>query len=140
LVCAQNHGAVKVDEEYKNLCTLHSAVAYKQQKNATDTDYADEVLDRYELAIFTCGKIIGGQSIYDKVLTNYSTPMTFKEYLALSDADQEPIDAIVKKRTVARIIIKNSLNDHAQAELVKTYYVNNNSCYPNTIKINEACN
>jgi hypothetical protein len=58
-VCAQNHGAVKVDEEYKNLCTLHSAVAYKQQKNVTDNDYADVVLDSYESAIFTCGKYIG---------------------------------------------------------------------------------
>jgi hypothetical protein len=28
-VCAQNHGAVKVDEEFKNLFALHSAVAYK---------------------------------------------------------------------------------------------------------------
>jgi hypothetical protein len=132
-VCAQNHGAVKVDEEFKNLCTLHSAVGYKQQKTVTDADYADEVLDRYESAIFTCGKFIGGQSIYDKVLANYSIPMTFKEYLALSDTDQEPIDLIVKERMVARLIIKNSLNDNARAELVKTYSVNNNSCYPNTI-------
>jgi hypothetical protein len=46
-VCAQNHGTVKVDEEYKNLCTLHSAVGYKQQKTVTYADYADEVLDRY---------------------------------------------------------------------------------------------
>jgi hypothetical protein len=132
-VCAQNHGTVKVDEEFKNLCTLHSAVGYKQQKTVTDADYADEVLDRYESAIFTCGKFIGGQSIYDKVLANYSTPMTFREYLILSDADQEPIDAIVKERTVARSIIKNSLNDNARAELVKIYSVNNNSCYPNTV-------
>jgi hypothetical protein len=71
--------------------------------------------------------------MYDKVLSSYSTPMTFKEYLLLSDADQEPIDAIIKERTVARLIIKNSLNDNARAELVKTYYVNNNSCYLNTI-------
>jgi hypothetical protein len=95
LVCAQNHGTVKGNKEFKNLCTLHSAVGYKQQKTVTDADYADEVLDRYESAIFTCGKFIGGQSIYDKVLSSYSTPMTFKEYLLLSDADQEPIDAIV---------------------------------------------
>jgi hypothetical protein len=59
--------------------------------------------------------------------------MTFKEYLILSDADQEPINAIVKEMTVARLIIKNSLNDNARAELVKTYSVNNNSCYPNTV-------
>jgi hypothetical protein len=132
-VCAQNHGAVKVDEEFKNLGTLHSAVGYKQQKTVTDTDYADEVLDRYESAIFTCGKFIVGQSIYDKVLANYTTPMTFKEYIVLSDSDQEPIDNIVKERTVARLIIKNSLNNSARMELMKTYSVNNNSCYPNTI-------
>jgi hypothetical protein len=104
-VCAQNHGTVKVDEEYKNLCTLHSAVGYKQQRTVTDADYADEVFDRYESAIFTCGKFIVGQSIYDRILSSYSTPMTFKEYLLLSDADQEPIDNIVKERTVARLII-----------------------------------
>jgi hypothetical protein len=132
-VCAQNHGTVKVDEEYKNLCTLHSAVGFKQLKAVTDTDFADEVLDRYESAIFTCGKFIAGQYIYDKVLTSYSTPMTFKEYLLLSDAEQDPIDNIVKERIVARLIIKNSLNSNARAELMKTYSVNNNSCYPNTI-------
>jgi hypothetical protein len=132
-VCAQNHGTVKVDEEYKNLCTLHSAVGYKQQKTVRDADFADEILDRYESAIFTCGKFIAGQCIYDKVLANYSTPMTFKEYILPSDAEQDPIDTIVKERVVARLIIKNSLNSNARAKLVKTYSVNNNSCYPNTI-------
>jgi hypothetical protein len=132
-VCAQNHGAVKVDEEFKNLGTLHSAVGFRQVKSVADADYADEVLDRYESAIFTCGKFIFGQSIYDKVLKSYSTPMTFKEYLALSDNDQVPIDNIVKERIVARLIIKNSLNDNARQELAKTYSVNNHTCYPNSI-------
>jgi hypothetical protein len=132
-VCAQNHGAVKVDEEFKNLGTLHSAVGFRQVKSVADADYADEVLDRYESAIFTCGKFIFGQSVYDKVLKRYSTPMTFKEYLALSDDDQLPIDTIVKERTVARLIIKNSLNDNARQELAKTYSVNNHTCYPNSI-------
>jgi hypothetical protein len=59
--------------------------------------------------------------------------MTFKEYLLLSDADQLPIDTIVKERTVARLIIKNSLNDNARQELSKTYSVNNHTCYPNTV-------
>jgi hypothetical protein len=27
-VCAQNHGAIKVDQEYHNLSTLHSAIAF----------------------------------------------------------------------------------------------------------------
>jgi hypothetical protein len=61
--------------------TLHSAVGFKQINTVADADYADEVLGRYESAIFTCGKFICGQSIYDKVLKSYSTPMTFKEYL-----------------------------------------------------------
>jgi hypothetical protein len=97
-----------VGEEYKNLCTLHLAVGFKQQKTVTDPDIADEVLDRYESAIFTCGKFIAGQYIYDKVLANYSTPMTFKEYLVLSKAEQDPIDNIVKEMTVTRLIIMNS--------------------------------
>jgi hypothetical protein len=132
-VCAQNHGAVKVDEEFKNLGTLHSAVGFKQINTVADSDYADEVLDRYESAIFTCGKFICGQSIYDKVLKSYSTPMTFKEYLLLSENEQVPIDTIVKERTVARLIIKNSLNENARQELAKTYSVNNHTCYPNTV-------
>jgi hypothetical protein len=127
-VCAQNHGAVKVDEEFKNLGTLHSAVGFKQINTVADADYADEVLDRYESAIFTCGKFTCGQSIYDKVLKSYSTPMTFKEYLLLSKTEQVPIDTIVKERTVARLIIKNSLNENARHELAKTYSVNNHTC------------
>jgi hypothetical protein len=101
-VCAHNHGTVKVDEEYKNLCTLHSAVGFRHLKTVTDADFADEVLDRYESAIFTCGKFIAGQCIYDKVLANYSTPMTFKEYLLLSDVEQDPIDNIVNRTPAIR--------------------------------------
>jgi hypothetical protein len=117
-VCAQNHGAVKVDEEFKNLGTLHSAVGFKQINTVADADYADEVLDRYESAIFTCGKFICGQ---------------FKEYLLLSKTEQVPIDTIVKERTVARLIIKNSLNENVRHELAKTYSANNHTCYPNTV-------
>jgi hypothetical protein len=39
----------------------------------------------------------------------------------------------VKERTVAGLIIKNSLNDNARHELAKTYSVNNHTCYPNTV-------
>jgi hypothetical protein len=108
-------------------------VGFRQVKAVADAEYADEVLDRYESVIFTCGKFIFGQSVYDKVLKSYSTPMTFKEYLVLSDDDQVPIDTIVKERTVARLIIKNSLNDNARQELAKTYSVNNHTCYPNSV-------
>jgi hypothetical protein len=122
-----------VDEEFKKLGTLHSAAGFKQINTVADADYADEVLDRYESAIFTCGKFICGQSIYDKVLKSYSTPMTFKEYLLLSERKQVPMDTIVKERTVAKLIIKNSLNENARHELAKTYSVNNHTCYPNTV-------
>jgi hypothetical protein len=45
-VCAQNNGAVKVDEEYQYLCTLHSAVGFKQKNTISNSDFAEEVLDR----------------------------------------------------------------------------------------------
>jgi hypothetical protein len=132
-VCAQNHGAVKVDEEYHNLASVQSAAGYKQKKNVSDAIYAEEVLDRYGSAVFTCGKFVFGQAVYDKVLTKYTNPMTFKEYINLTDAEQDPIDEIVKERTVARLIIKNSLNERVRTEMIETYSVNNNTCYPNTI-------
>jgi hypothetical protein len=132
-VCAQNNGAVKVDQEYQNLITLHSAVGFLQENTVSNSIFAEEVLDRYESAVFTCGKFSFGRSIYDQVLANYSTPMTFKEYMLLNDDDQSPIDDIVKDRTVARLIIKNSLNERLREQLVQTYSVNNNTCYPNTI-------
>jgi hypothetical protein len=53
--------------------------------------------------------------------------------MLLSDADQIPIDKIVKQRTIARLIIKNSINDRAREQLLETYSVNNSTCYPNTI-------
>jgi hypothetical protein len=132
-VCAQNHGAMKVDDEYQNLGALHSAIGYRQKKNSSDAAYADEVLDRYGSALFTNGKFIFGQSVYDKVLANYKTPMSFKEYIVLKEEEQIPIDLIVKERTVARLIIKNSLNERVREELAETYSVTNSTCYPNTI-------
>jgi hypothetical protein len=72
--------------------------------------------------------------IYEKVLLYYPTPLTFKEYLALSDEKQSPINNIVKERTVAQLIVKNSSNDRLLREhLVQTYSINNSTCYPNTI-------
>jgi hypothetical protein len=132
-VCAQNNGGMKVDEEYRNLITIHAAVSWRQDPKVGDAAFADQIKDRYGSAIYTSGKFVFGQSVYDKVLTNYRTPMTFKEYMLLSDADQAPIDKIVKERTIARLIIKNSLNDRAREQLLETYSVNNNTCYPNTI-------
>jgi hypothetical protein len=132
-VCAQNHGAVKVDEEYHNLTAVHSAACFRQKKNVNNSAYADEVLDRYESAIFTSGKFVFGQTVYDRVLANYHTPMTFKEYINMSEDKQAPVDEIVKERTVARLIVKNSLNNRARNELLETYSVTNNTCYPNTI-------
>jgi hypothetical protein len=135
-VCAQNNGAVKVDEEYQNLTTLHSAVGYKQKKNVSDTKFADEVADRYGSSIFTSGKFTFGLKVYENVLKTYasstSRPLTFIEYLNLSKENQAPIDALVKERTVARLIVKNSLNDRLRDHL-QTSYSTTDDCYPNTI-------
>jgi hypothetical protein len=132
-VCAQNKGSVKVDKEYQNLNTLHQALGYRQNNTVNNTTYGEDVLNRYESEIFTCGKYASGRTVYDTVLLNYSIPMTFAEYILLSEDDQKPIDEIIKERTVARLIIKNSLNEQLREYLVHTYSVNNNSCYPNTI-------
>jgi hypothetical protein len=71
-VCAQNHGAIKVDQEYHNLSTLHSAIAYRQKKGTNDTKFADEVADRYDSALFTSGQFaICGVSSYESVLKTY---------------------------------------------------------------------
>ena len=132
-VCAQNHGAVKVDEEYHNLGSVHTAAGFRQKKTVSNSAFADEVLDRYESSIFTSGKFVFGQAIYDKVLNDLPTPRTFKEYINMTDADQVLIDNIVKERTVARLIVKNSLNNRARTELSETYSVTNDKCYPNTV-------
>jgi hypothetical protein len=117
-VCAQNKGSVKVDKEYQNLITLHSALAYKQKKSINNTTFGEDVLNQYELAIFTCGRFAFGQSTYDNVLANYSTPMTFDEYMLLSKEDQPLIDDIVKERTVGRLMIKNSMNERLRNYLI----------------------
>jgi hypothetical protein len=52
-VCAQNHGAVKVDNEYHNLSTVHSTVGFKQKKSVNNAEFAKEVLDRYGSAIYS---------------------------------------------------------------------------------------
>jgi hypothetical protein len=132
-ICAQNKGSVKVDEEYQNLNTLHAALGYRQKKSVNNTTFGEDLLNRYESAVFTCGKFAFGKSAYDSVLATYSTPMTFAEYILLSDDDQKPIDEIVKERTVGRLIIKNSLNEQLREYLIHTFSVNNNTCYPNTI-------
>jgi hypothetical protein len=136
-VCAQNNGAVKVDEEYQNLGTLHSAVAYKQKKNVSNSKYADEVADRYGSTIFTSGKFTFGVAVYEKVLKTYAssttTPLTFIQYLQLSPDNQLPVDELVRERTVARLIIKNSLNIRLREHLMTAYSTGDTTCYPNTI-------
>jgi hypothetical protein len=44
-VCAQNNGAVKVDEEYQNLGTLHSTRGFKQVNGISNAKCADQVID-----------------------------------------------------------------------------------------------
>ena len=131
-VCTQNKGSVKVDEEYQNLVTLHQALSFRQNKKTNNTTFGENVLSRYESAIFTCGKFAFGQSTYDMVLKNVATPMTFAEYMVLTPEAQLPIDEVVKERIVARLIIKNSLNEQLKEYLIKTFSVNNTTCYPNT--------
>jgi hypothetical protein len=77
-----------------------------------------KVADRYGSALFTMGKFaICGSSVHEKVLETYPSstgpPMTFDKYLKLSKIKQMPIDDLVKERTVARLIVKNSLNEKA---------------------------
>jgi hypothetical protein len=66
-------------------------------------------------------------------LSNLSSSISFKQYINLPIDQQMHIDNIVKERTVARLIIKNSLNNRVRNELSETYSVNNDACYPNTI-------
>jgi hypothetical protein len=132
-VCAQNNNAVKIDEEYQNLHTLHAAVGFKQEKSVSNSKFSHQVIDRYGSAIFTCGKFVFGQMSYDKVLSNLSTPITFAEYVKLPESEQSPIDELVKQRTVARLIVKNSLNKRLREHLVTAYSTTKDECYPNTI-------
>jgi hypothetical protein len=136
-VCAQNNGAVKVDEDFQNLCTLHSALGYKQKKNVSDVKFADQIADRYGSAVFTSGKFTFGLNIYEKVLSTYptssSSPLTFIQYLQLPIEEQTPIDDLVKERTVAKLIVKNSLNIKLREHLVTAYSTGDSNCYPITI-------
>jgi hypothetical protein len=83
--------------------------------------------------MFTCGNFVFGQMSYDKVLSSLSTPMTFAEYIKLPESKQSPIDELVKQRTVARLIVKNSLNKRLKEHLVTAYSTTKDECYPNTI-------
>jgi hypothetical protein len=136
-VCAQDDGGVKVDREYHNLSTLHSVLGYQQRPADNDHKFAKAVADRYGSALFTMGKYaICGTSVHEKVLETYPTssgsPMSFNDYLNLSVKEQTPIDDIVKQRTVARLIVKNSLNDKLRAHLI-TVFATGDECYPNTV-------
>jgi hypothetical protein len=136
-VCAQNNGAIKVDEEYQNLGTLHSAIGYRQKKSVSDAKFADEVADRYGSAMFTSGKFTFGLSVYEKVLETYpsttGSALKFDDYLKLSKDDQAPIDDLVRERTVARLIVKNSLNNKLRDHLTTAYSTGDSTCYPNTV-------
>jgi hypothetical protein len=136
-VCAQDNGGIKVDKEYQNLSTLHSAIGYQQKSGDSDHKFAKAVADRYGSALFTMGKFaICGTSVHEKVLDTYptksGTPLTFDQYMKLSGIEQISIDKLVEERTVARLIVKNSLNDKLQAHLV-TVFATGNDCYPNSI-------
>jgi hypothetical protein len=130
-VCAQDHGGIKVDKEYHNLSTLHSAIGYQQKPTDNDNKFAKALADCYGSALFTMGEFaICGSSVHEKALETYPTssgsPLTFNQYLNLLDTEQIPIDKLVKEHTVARLIVKNSLNNKLRAHLVTV-------CYPNSI-------
>jgi hypothetical protein len=136
-VCAQDHGGVKVDKEYHNLSTVHSVMGYQQKPSDSNHAFAKAVADRYGSAVFTMGKFaICGTSIHEKILESYptsnGTPLTLDQYMALPDKEQLPIDKLVKERTVARLIVKNSLNDKLQTHLL-TVVVTGDDCYPNSV-------
>ena len=133
-VCAQTNGIVKVDQEFQNLHTLHAAIAFKQAANVDDSTFSKQVQDRYKSAIFTCGRFAFGQASFDKVLlSTLPTPITFSAYMVLKPEDQAPIDKLVEERTVARLIVKNSLNKRLKTHLMTTYSTAKDDCYPNTI-------
>ena len=44
-----------------------------------------------------------------------------------------PIDKLVEERTVAQLIVKNSLNKNLKTHLMTTYSTATGDCYPNTI-------
>jgi hypothetical protein len=79
---------------------------------------------------------ICGVSSCENVLKTYPSasgnPLTFVEYLQLPNDDRVPIDTLVKERTVARLIVKNSLNDRLRDHLI-TAFSTGDDCYPNTI-------
>ena len=132
-VCAQTNGIVKVDQEFQNLHTLHAAIAFKQAGNVDNSTFSKQVQDRYKSAIFTCGKFAFGQAAFEKVLSSALPPITFDAYLVMKPEDQTPFDKLVEERTVARLIVKNSLNKKLKTHLMTTYSTAKDDCYPNTI-------
>jgi hypothetical protein len=50
-VCVKNNGAIKVDEEYQKLSTMHSAIGFRQKKSISNFIFVEQVLDRYGSAI-----------------------------------------------------------------------------------------
>ena len=86
------------DDHRQNLST--SAVGFKQEKTVSNAKLADQVLDRYESAIFTCGKFTFGQVVYDKVLKQLTPPITFEDYLLLPTSKQIPIDDQSNKQSI----------------------------------------
>ncbi|OEU19788.1 hypothetical protein FRACYDRAFT_235849 [Fragilariopsis cylindrus CCMP1102] len=132
-VCAQTNGIVKVDQEFQNLHTLHAAIAFKQAGSVDNSTFSKQVQDRYKSAIFTCGKFAFGQAAFEKVLSSALPPITFDAYLVMKPEDQTPFDKLVEERTVARLIVKNSLNKKLKTHLMTTYSTAKDDCYPNTI-------
>jgi hypothetical protein len=60
-------------------------------------------------------------------------PITFKEYMKLPAIKQTLIDDLVEQRTVARLIVKNSLNKRLKQHLETAHSTTKEECYPDTI-------
>lgn len=116
---------------------MHSVVAFKQQKNVSNAKYAKQVVNRQELAIFTCGKFTFGLEVYEKVSQTYpsttTSPITIIKYLQLPQDKQSPIDDLVQERTVARLIVKFFLNNRLKEHLMTAFTTGDNNCYPDII-------
>jgi hypothetical protein len=79
-VCAQNKGSVKVDEEYQNLITLHSALGYKQKKSVNNTTFGKEVLNRYEAG---SRSNLFFQNMPRRCTIPHDSPKFFKKFLRI---------------------------------------------------------
>jgi hypothetical protein len=59
--------------------------------------------------------------------------MSFMEYLKLPGDKQSPIDDLLREIIIARLIVKDSLNNRLRDHLMTSYSTTKGYCYPSTI-------